>query len=654
MPDITYSVIGLLALVIHMIINKDDFNRDNNNKKNGMRQYRQFLMAVAAYYVTDLLWGIFDGMHLTALLCADTYLYYVAMASAVMCWSEYVVSYLNQTNLFGKIIKNSGRFFLIAELSSLLVNTVYPVFFSFDENGSYHAGPVRYIALYIQIMMFMLSAIHAFTTSLASEGLQKRRNESIALFGITMMAAIVAQINFPLLPIYSIGYMIGVCFLHVHVEEAETFEYIIDMKKQMTIISSMAGVYFCSYYVDLSAGTYAEVENRIEENKNIIASCGNARDTLEKMCTQLVMPQYTKEMRDFVNLDTIDERLTSKKYYISMQFESIHLGWAEGFFIAADRDSDGKLLHVIWAIRTIHDEKAKEEKLLWNSYIDELTGLYNRKMYAEDIAENRSLTDGDDFVLVSMDVNGLKTVNDSLGHAAGDELISGAAKCMKKCMGDFGRIYRTGGDEFMALIKTDSDGLDKIKSSFAEETASFEGKYINGVSVSCGFAARCENPDLSFEEMEKLADKNMYTAKRIHYTSNGIDRRAQQQNAYKALCAAYTKILKISLTDNSYSIISMNADEQSEDRGFSDGIFEWLEMFAKSGQVHPDDLEHYLSMTNREFLCGYFTDGAKHLNIAYRRKDGDVFKQAEMKMIPADDYSEEKQTLFLYVENLEK
>ena len=49
-----------------------------------------------------------------------------------------------------------------------------------------------------------------------------------------------------------------------------------------------------------------------------------------------------------------------------------------------------------------------------------------------------------------MDVNRLKIVNDSQGHAAGDELLQGAASCMKKCFDSCGKVYRTGGDEFIA------------------------------------------------------------------------------------------------------------------------------------------------------------------------------------------------------------
>ena len=67
-----------------------------------------------------------------------------------------------------------------------------------------------------------------------------------------------------------------------------------------------------------------------------------------------------------------------------------------------------------------------------------------------------------------MDVNRLKIVNDSQGHAAGDELLQGAASCMKKCFDSCGKVYRTGGDEFIALLFTDRESFEKIKETFEE------------------------------------------------------------------------------------------------------------------------------------------------------------------------------------------
>lgn len=270
-------------------------------------------------------------------------------------------------------------------------------------------------------------------------------------------------------------------------------------------------------------------------------------------------------------------------------------------------------------------------------------------MYSEDTTENIHKIMKEDFVYVSMDVNGLKNINDTKGHTAGDELIKGAAWCMKEAMGEYGRIYRTGGDEFVALLNASSECLETIKEKFDTLTANFDGQYIESISVSCGYVTLAEDPERNLEEMEKLADKNMYLAKRMYYTSNGVDRRGKQQNAYKALCTLYSKILMVNLTENKYSIISMNENEQSEDMGFSEGIFEWLESFAKSGQVHPEDQEVYLRKTNKDFLVKYFKDNKASLSLSYRRKVDGEFKLAEMEIIRSDNYSDDNQNVYLYV-----
>lgn len=72
----------------------------------------------------------------------------------------------------------------------------------------------------------------------------------------------------------------------------------------------------------------------------------------------------------------------------------------------------------------------------------------------------------DDFVYVSFDVNGLKIVNDSLGHLAGDEVIIAAADCISKTFGKVGTVYRVGGDEFVALVVVNTDKLIVIREEF--------------------------------------------------------------------------------------------------------------------------------------------------------------------------------------------
>ena len=300
----------------------------------------------------------------------------------------------------------------------------------------------------------------------------------------------------------------------------------------------------------------------------------------------------------------------------------------------------------------IEEEKKNEEILVKKTLVDELTGLYNRRAYEEEILEYGNNTIGDDFVYASIDVNGLKIVNDEIGHAAGDELIKGAADCMKKVFGSYGKIYRTGGDEFVSIFFAGKEQLDSLEADLSNTTENWSGEMVSSLALSVGYVTRQEFKEETIIEMAKIADKRMYQAKSAYYAKKGVDRRGQAA-ANTALCNLYTKILKINITDDTYSIVNMDVSEQTTEKGFADTISAWLTGFGKSGQVHEDDLDGYLRRTDLEYLRNYFREGKNTISIQYRRKYDDGFKQVAMDMIPADDYSDENQTLFLYVKNIE-
>ena len=173
----------------------------------------------------------------------------------------------------------------------------------------------------------------------------------------------------------------------------------------------------------------------------------------------------------------------------------------------------------------ITQEKRNVQKWMKQSNTDELTGFLNRHAYEAEMRKFVEDDPSDDFVYVSMDVNGLKTVNDSFGHNAGDELLVGASECMKKCFGEYGKIYRIGGDEFIALIYADAKTLKKIKTDIEVATANWHGKLVGHLAVSCGYVTREEKKELTVKQMAVVADRRMYDAKAKYYKSQGVDRR---------------------------------------------------------------------------------------------------------------------------------
>lgn len=173
----------------------------------------------------------------------------------------------------------------------------------------------------------------------------------------------------------------------------------------------------------------------------------------------------------------------------------------------------------------IAKEKRNVQEWMRKSSTDELTGFLNRYAYERDIAAFEKAGLPADFVYVSVDVNSLKKVNDTNGHSAGDELLSGAAECLKKCFGPYGRLYRIGGDEFIGLICADDNLLATIKKNITELTESWNGDLVSSLALSIGYVPLRETDNLPIRQIAILADRKMYEAKSEYYRITGIERR---------------------------------------------------------------------------------------------------------------------------------
>ncbi|MFV0314801.1 MAG: GGDEF domain-containing protein [Anaerotignum sp.] len=384
----------------------------------------------------------------------------------------------------------------------------------------------------------------------------------------------------------------------------------------------------------------------------MIGNKGHVDTISTNLCEYLVLSPYAENMKEFLDLSTLNDRLKDKNI-ISIQFEDKDYSWKEASFIIGDLDERANLKHVIFAIKNIQEQKQKEHNLLYKSYIDEFTGLYNRKMYLDDIKELEKQPLSDDFVFMYMDINELKEANDTFGHAAGDELIKGIVSCMKRCIVPYGRVYRIGGDEFVAIIRVEKSKLIEIEMDFEQDLLSWKGNIIKQASVSLASVMKSEHMGLTFSEIEKLADKMMYEKKQEYYKNKGIDRRGEN-TAFTALKSVYTKILKVNLNDGTYDIIEILKSEKNEAKGFHNNIFHWLRNFGTSGQVHTDDLEEYLRQTTKAYICDCFKEEKSVISFSYRRKIDDEFKWSMMEIIPSKEYTFENQEVFFFVKSISR
>lgn len=637
-----YSVIGMVAIVLHLIMNHE-FIRKDNSRDVVNNSYRRFVLASLAYFFTDAMWGILDSLKLSTLLYVDTIIYYVSMGLTIAFLCDYITRYLHLNRGFGKFIRIFGSIFALLEMVLLAVNHFVHIFFWIYPDGTYQAFIYRYIALYIQVSLCLMLSIQTGIVMIKAVAEMKKRYFTIFFFCVAMGAAIVLQILYPLLPIYAIGLIIGNGIIHTFVNENE-------IEEQFRILKSMADIYYSMHVIDLAKDTVYEITAG-DDVKAIVNKTDGALEMMRAVMNAVTVEEHREAVLAFSDLSTLAERMRDKST-LSMQFVGKGTGWAQALFIAIETDPYGKPTKVIFTTRVIEEEKKNEEILVKKTIVDELTGLYNRRAYEEDILEYSNGNVGDDFVYASIDVNGLKIVNDEIGHAAGDELIKGAADCMQKAYGSYGKVYRTGGDEFVGIFFASEAQLKAIEEDLVNATDKWSGELVSSLALSVGYVTRREFREETILDMAKIADKRMYKAKSAYYARKGVDRRGQAA-ANTALCNLYTKILKINITDDTYSIVNMDAAEKTAEKGFADTISAWLTGFGKSGQVHEDDLNGYLEKTDLTYLREYFNEGKTSISIQYRRKYEDGFKQVAMDMIPADDYTAENQTLFLYVKNID-
>jgi diguanylate cyclase (GGDEF)-like protein len=158
------------------------------------------------------------------------------------------------------------------------------------------------------------------------------------------------------------------------------------------------------------------------------------------------------------------------------------------------------------------------------AYYDQMTGLKNRRAYAEHL-ESLAGDLQQDLCIVMADINGLKTANDTIGHEAGDELIINAADCLQQAFSCTDNVYRIGGDEFCVIMKGSIEDAQQCIDRLEEISAKKKGRYIECVSISSGAESSEGHDDI--ETVVQEADRKMYESKNKYYITSGKDRRKQ-------------------------------------------------------------------------------------------------------------------------------
>jgi diguanylate cyclase (GGDEF)-like protein len=173
---------------------------------------------------------------------------------------------------------------------------------------------------------------------------------------------------------------------------------------------------------------------------------------------------------------------------------------------------NGEIRGVVLAFRDVTFEKEKMDAIRYLSYHDQLTGIFNRPFFEEEIRRlntKRNLP----ISIVLADVNCLKLANDAFGHATGDKILKKSARIIQNCCRGDDIFARVGGDEFAILLpRTTAEDAKRIVDRIKSICATTQIQSV-ALSISFGISTKTEVHDDIRQVQKKAEDKKIICTK---------------------------------------------------------------------------------------------------------------------------------------------
>lgn len=281
--------------------------------------------------------------------------------------------------------------------------------------------------------------------------------------------------------------------------------------------AALAEIYMSMHLVDLKTGTFQIIKSAkfIDESCDDIKKYDFSRqigNVIKKLCLE----KYHEDMLAFTDISTLTERLKNTNT-VAHEFKGKVSGWCRERFIKVDNDENGDLWHVLYCIEDIDEEKRKENRLIYLSEIDSMTGICNRGSGEHKVTE--LLNKGVGGLLLLIDCDKFKSINDTYGHIVGDAVIIAVAETLQKLCRKNDIAMRLGGDEFAMFVTglTDREAATRFFERLFEEISKIHIIEMGErkIYVSLGVAICKNNEEITFDALYRKMDSAMYESKRV-------------------------------------------------------------------------------------------------------------------------------------------
>ena len=422
--------------------------------------------------------------------------------------------------------------------------------------------------------------------------------------------------------------------------------------------------------VDLHTGIVETQSGRILPPQ--MAAVGNPMSVVAKhmLSLHLIHKKDRKEAMNLFSVDFLaDQYAAGNRHLVNswqMLFHDGKPGWIQ---IEVDLVLDPYSHHqkALFRLTDITREKTEELDILSRSQRDGMTGLLNRATAEVRIRDLISTLEHPG-ILVLIDLDDLKNINDTFGHNEGDRAIRSISETMKLHFRETDVISRIGGDEFLVFLPGSADNQDAISASISKLLRKLTRMPIGDSDqrrIHCSIGCAVQEPGDTFEDLYKRADIALYSIKRTSKNNYAFyspemeetnhsyqaqrllsqrDKKkyklTEMQHLLPALTGLYEAVLSFNLTTHDYFLM-----EEDRRGAFSDlpsyGTIEDFVGLIRQG-IHPEDADMFMSWLTGDTLlqayersepsvrqyCRFYNNGAfqwvEVSIVFYMNEDGDL------------------------------